>query len=90
MANLHLCMYVKARTEQLSNETACLEEQEAGLVQDCVRELQETSDRIGRLHGELAAKSDVIARQNDKIAQLMSKISALEKNALKVPALRML
>jgi len=83
-------MYVKAKTEQLSNETASLEEQEAGLVQDCVRELQVTSDRIGRLHNELAAKSDVIATQSEKIAQLMSKIALLEKSAVKVPVLMLI
>jgi len=75
---------VKVKTEQLSNETASLEEQEAGLVHDCVRELQEMSDRIGRMHGELAAKSDVIASQNEKILELMTKIASLEKNSVKV------
>ena len=80
----NLCVYVKAKTEQLSNETASLEEQEAGLVHDCVRELQETTNRIGRLHSELAAKSDVIASQNERILELMAKITALEKNAVKV------
>ena len=79
-----LCLYVKVKTEQLSNETASLEEQEAGLVHDCVRELQEMSDRIGRMHGELAAKSDVIASQNEKILELMTKIASLEKNSVKV------
>jgi len=77
-------LHVKATTEQLSNETANLEDQEAGLVHDCVRELQATSLQIGRLHDELAAKSDVIASQNDKISGLMAKIAALEKNAVKV------
>ena len=79
---LHL--FVKATTERLSNETASLEEQEAGLVNDCVRELQETSHRIGQLHSELAAKSDVIASQNEKISELMTKIAGLEKNSVKV------
>jgi len=77
-------LYVKAKTEQLSNETVSLEDQEAGLVHDCVRELQATSLRIGQLHDELTAKSDVIAGQNDKISGLMAKIAALEKNAVKV------
>jgi len=75
---------MKVKTEELSNETASLEEQEAGLVHDCVRKLQEMSDRIGRMHNELAAKSDVIASQNEKILELMSKIAALEKNSVKV------
>jgi len=77
-----LCL--KAQTEQLSNETASLEDREAGLVHDCVRELQATSLRIGQLYDELAAKSDVIASQNEKILVLMAKITALEKNAVKV------
>lgn len=77
-------LFVKATTERLSNETASLEEQEAGLVNDCVRELQETSHRIGQLHSELTAKSDVIANQNEKISDLMTKIAGLEKNSVKV------
>ena len=77
-------IYAKAKTEELSNETASLDEQEAGLVHDCVRELQEMSSRIGQMHSELAAKSDVIASQNEKIVELMSKIAALEKNSIKV------
>jgi len=72
------------KAEQLSTETTNLEEREAGLVKDCVRELQETSVRIGQMHGELAAKSDVIAGQNAKLAELMTKISALEKNTVEV------
>ena len=75
---------MKATTEQLSNETASFEEQEAGLVHDCVHELQEMSRRIGQLHDELAAKSDVIASQNEKVSELMAKIAALEKNSVKV------
>ena len=77
-------MYLKVTTKQLTNETASFEEQEAGLVQDCVRELQETSLRIGRMHDELAAKSDVIASQNEKISELMANIAALEKKSVKV------
>jgi len=77
-------LFIKATTERLSNETASLEEQEAGLVNDCVRELQETSHRIGQLHSELASKSDVIAGQNEKISELMTKIAGLEKNSVKV------
>jgi len=72
------------KTEQLSSETANFEEQEAGLVHDCIRELQETSNRIGWMRDELAAKSDVIASQNEKILELMAKISALEKSSIKV------
>jgi len=81
------CLYPKAKTEQLSNETASLEDEEAGLVHDCVRELQATSLRIGRLHDELTTRSDIIATQNEKISSLMAKIAALEKNAVKVRSL---
>jgi len=77
-------LIAKATTEQLSNETASFEEQEAGLVDDVVRELQETTRRIGQLHSELAAKSDIIASQNDKISELMGKIAASERNSAQV------
>ena len=53
-------------------------------MHDCVRELQSTSHRIGQMHDELAAKSDVIASQNEKMSELMAKIAALEKNSVKV------
>lgn len=79
-----LLLLLKAKMEELSSETSSLEAQEAGLVHDCVRELQETSNRIGQMHDELAAKSDVIASQNEKISELLSKIAAVEKNALMV------
>jgi len=81
---LFVCLCLKTKMDQLSSETASLEDQEAGLVHDCVRELQQTSLQIGRLHDELAARSDIIASQNEKISELMTKIAALEKNAVKV------
>jgi len=80
----HENLTLKVETEQLSSETEQYEEREAGLVQDCVRELRETSERIASMHDELCAKTELIGTQNDRITQLSAKIYVMDSEISEV------
>ena len=70
--------------ENFSKVADDLDDREAGLVNDCVRELSEASERMNLVHDELGAKSELVVAQQRKIEHLMDKISSLEKHIVEV------
>lgn len=70
---------LKVETAQLSNETVDYEERESDLIQDCVRQLGEYSERIHTLQEDLYTKTEMTVSLQDKITHLMSQIVTLDK-----------
>ncbi|XP_067892169.1 trafficking kinesin-binding protein 2 isoform X2 [Heterodontus francisci] len=62
----------------LKTETINYEEKEQQLVNDCVKELKETSIQISNLADELSRKNDDIARHQEEITNLLSQIVELQ------------
>ncbi|KAJ8395219.1 hypothetical protein AAFF_G00034210 [Aldrovandia affinis] len=71
------------RTEacHLKTETITYEEKEHQLVNDCVKELRESSLQISCIAEELAKKTEDAARQQEEITHLLSQIVDLQKKA---------
>ncbi|XP_065149867.1 trafficking kinesin-binding protein 2 isoform X2 [Paramisgurnus dabryanus] len=77
----------------LKKETFTYEEKEQQLVNDCVKELRESSSQMVTLTEELSHKNEELLRHQEEIAQLLSQIVelqhrikelALEKEELRV------
>uniref|UniRef100_A0A8C4N8A5 HAP1 N-terminal domain-containing protein n=1 Tax=Eptatretus burgeri TaxID=7764 RepID=A0A8C4N8A5_EPTBU len=63
----------------LKNETVDYEEKEKQLVNDCVKELKETSTQLTTLTEELMRRSDEAARQQEEITQLLAQVVDLQR-----------
>ncbi|XP_028978777.2 trafficking kinesin-binding protein 1 isoform X2 [Esox lucius] len=71
------------RTEacHLKTETETYEEKEQQLVNDCVKELKQSSLQINTIAEELARKTEDAMRQQEEITHLLSQIVDLQKKA---------
>ncbi|XP_035287340.1 trafficking kinesin-binding protein 1-like isoform X3 [Anguilla anguilla] len=65
----------------LKTETISYEEKEHQLVNDCVKELRQSTLQISSIAEELARKTEDAARQQEEITHLLSQIVDLQKKA---------
>uniref|UniRef100_A0A8C7F3R5 Trafficking kinesin protein 1 n=1 Tax=Oncorhynchus kisutch TaxID=8019 RepID=A0A8C7F3R5_ONCKI len=65
----------------LKTETETYEEKEQQLVNDCVKELRQSSLQINTIAEELARKTEDAMRQQEEITHLLSQIVDLQKKA---------
>ncbi|ROL45905.1 Trafficking kinesin-binding protein 1 [Anabarilius grahami] len=70
-----------AQASHLKSETESYEEKEQQLVNDCVRELRQSSIQISSIAEELAKKTEDASRQQEEITHLLSQIVDLQKKA---------
>jgi len=75
---------LQSTIRNISSSADDLDEREAGLVSDCVRELSDANERMNKVHEELSAKSELVIAHQYKIEQLMLKIGTLERTILEV------
>ncbi|ELU00243.1 hypothetical protein CAPTEDRAFT_229053 [Capitella teleta] len=69
---------LKSESEQLKIETDAVEEKEASLVADCVRELQDKTWQVEALQEELTAKCESSQKQQEEIQSLTTQILAMQ------------
>ncbi|XP_062386161.1 trafficking kinesin-binding protein 1-like [Sardina pilchardus] len=74
-------MSLKTEAYHLKTETETYEEKEQQLVQDCVKELKQSSLQISTIAEELAKKTEDASRQQEEITYLLSQIVDLQKKA---------
>uniref|UniRef100_A0A672T892 Trafficking protein, kinesin binding 1a n=1 Tax=Sinocyclocheilus grahami TaxID=75366 RepID=A0A672T892_SINGR len=72
---------LRSEASQLKSETASYEDKEQQLVNDCVRELRQSSIQISSIAEELAKKTEDASRQQEEITHLLSQIVDLQKKA---------
>ncbi|KAI1901885.1 hypothetical protein AGOR_G00039040 [Albula goreensis] len=72
---------LRSEASHLKTETITYEEKEHQLVNDCVKELRESSFQISTIAEELAKKTEDAARQQEEITHLLSQIVDLQKKA---------
>ncbi|XP_056597246.1 trafficking kinesin-binding protein 1 [Triplophysa dalaica] len=72
---------LRSEASHLKSETESYEEKEQQLVNDCVRELRESSIQISTIAEELAKKTEDASRQQEEITHLLSQIVDLQKKA---------
>ncbi|XP_031441766.1 trafficking kinesin-binding protein 1-like isoform X2 [Clupea harengus] len=72
---------LKTEATYLKTETETYEEKEQQLVQDCVKELKQSSLQISTIAEELAKKTDDASRQQEEITYLLSQIVDLQRKA---------
>ncbi|XP_072561561.1 trafficking kinesin-binding protein 1-like isoform X1 [Paramormyrops kingsleyae] len=72
---------LRSEASHLKTETYSYEEKEHQLVDDCVRELRESSLQISSIAEELARKTEDASRQQEEITHLLSQIVDLQKKA---------
>ncbi|KAG5264717.1 hypothetical protein AALO_G00257250 [Alosa alosa] len=72
---------LKTEAYHLKTETETYEEKEQQLVQDCVKELKQSSLQISTIAEELAKKTEDASRQQEEITYLLSQIVDLQKKA---------
>uniref|UniRef100_A0A673K2W5 Trafficking kinesin-binding protein 1-like n=1 Tax=Sinocyclocheilus rhinocerous TaxID=307959 RepID=A0A673K2W5_9TELE len=72
---------LRSEASQLKSETESYEEKEQQLVNDCVRELRQSSIQISSIAEELAKKTEDASRQQEEITHLLSQIVDLQKKA---------
>ena len=64
----------------LKTETCDLEEKEAGLVKDCVKQLSDANDVIQGLQEELALKAEDETQKHEEITLLQGKLATMESD----------
>ncbi|XP_051729294.1 trafficking kinesin-binding protein 1 isoform X3 [Ctenopharyngodon idella] len=72
---------LRSEASHLKSETESYEEKEQQLVNDCVRELRQSSIQISSIAEELARKTEDASRQQEEITHLLSQIVDLQKKA---------
>ncbi|XP_057211016.1 trafficking kinesin-binding protein 1 isoform X1 [Triplophysa rosa] len=72
---------LRSEASHLKSETESYEEKEQQLVNDCVRELKQSSIQISTIAEELAKKTEDASRQQEEITHLLSQIVDLQKKA---------
>ncbi|XP_039537437.1 trafficking kinesin-binding protein 1 isoform X2 [Pimephales promelas] len=72
---------LRSEASHLKSETESYEEKEQQLVNDCVRELRQSSIQISSIAEELAKKTEDASRQQEEITHLLSQIVDLQKKA---------
>ncbi|XP_051991130.1 trafficking kinesin-binding protein 1 isoform X2 [Xyrauchen texanus] len=72
---------LRSEASYLKSETESYEEKEQQLVNDCVRELRQSSIQISTIAEELAKKTEDASRQQEEITHLLSQIVDLQKKA---------
>ncbi|XP_051520426.1 trafficking kinesin-binding protein 1 isoform X3 [Myxocyprinus asiaticus] len=72
---------LRSEASHLKSETESYEEKEQQLVNDCVRELRQSSIQISTIAEELAKKTEDASRQQEEITHLLSQIVDLQKKA---------
>uniref|UniRef100_A0A9J8ATZ5 Uncharacterized protein n=1 Tax=Cyprinus carpio carpio TaxID=630221 RepID=A0A9J8ATZ5_CYPCA len=72
---------LRSEASQLKSETESYEEKEQQLVNDCIRELRQSSIQISSIAEELAKKTEDASRQQEEITHLLSQIVDLQKKA---------
>lgn len=72
---------LRSEASHLRSETECYEEKEQQLVNDCVRELRQSSLQMSSIADELARKTEDASRQQEEITHLLSLIVDLQKKA---------
>nr|XP_055075174.1 trafficking kinesin-binding protein 1 isoform X1 [Misgurnus anguillicaudatus] len=72
---------LRSEASHLKFETESYEEKEQQLVNDCVRELRQSSIQISSIAEELAKKTEDASRQQEEITHLLSQIVDLQKKA---------
>ncbi|XP_036411308.1 trafficking kinesin-binding protein 1-like isoform X1 [Megalops cyprinoides] len=74
-------LILRSEACHLKTETITYEEKEQQLVNDCVKELRESSLQISTISEELAKKTEDAARQQEEITHLLSQIVDLQKRS---------
>ncbi|TSK87408.1 Trafficking kinesin-binding protein 1 [Bagarius yarrelli] len=72
---------LRSEASNLKSETETFEEKEQQLVNDCVKELRQSSLQISTIAEELTRKTEDAARQQEEITYLLSQIVDLQKKA---------
>ncbi|XP_026870224.2 trafficking kinesin-binding protein 1 [Electrophorus electricus] len=72
---------LRSEASHLRSETETYEEKEQQLVNDCVKELKQSSLQISSIAEELARKTEDASRQQEEITHLLSQIVDLQKKA---------
>ncbi|XP_076842493.1 trafficking kinesin-binding protein 1 isoform X3 [Brachyhypopomus gauderio] len=72
---------LRSEASHLRSETETYEEKEQQLVNDCVKELKQSSLQISTIAEELARKTEDASRQQEEITHLLSQIVDLQKKA---------
>ncbi|CAL8236557.1 unnamed protein product, partial [Boreogadus saida] len=81
---------LRSEASHLKTETFCYEEKEQRLVNDCVKELRESSSQVVSLADELSQKGEEVLRHQEEIAQLLSQIVELQHRVKEVLPFRLL
>ncbi|MCI4385418.1 hypothetical protein PGIGA_G00050210 [Pangasianodon gigas] len=72
---------LRSEASHLKSETETYEEKEQQLVNDCVKELRQSSLQISTIAEELTRKTEDAARQQEEITHLLSQVVDLQKKA---------
>ncbi|KAI5097741.1 trafficking kinesin-binding protein 1-like, partial [Silurus meridionalis] len=72
---------LRSEASNLKSETETYEEKEQQLVNDCVKELRQSSMQISTIAEELTRKTEDAARQQEEITYLLSQVVDLQKKA---------
>ncbi|KAM9457162.1 trafficking kinesin-binding protein 1 isoform 2-T2 [Clarias gariepinus] len=72
---------LRSEASHLKSETETYEEKEQQLVNDCVKELRQSSLQISTIAEELSRKTEDAARQQEEITHLLSQVVDLQKKA---------
>uniref|UniRef100_UPI00358E8E04 trafficking kinesin-binding protein 1-like isoform X2 n=1 Tax=Myxine glutinosa TaxID=7769 RepID=UPI00358E8E04 len=70
---------LRTEASHLKNETVNYEEKEKQLVNDCIKELRQTSTQLTTLTEDLMRRSDEAARQQEQITQLLAQVVDLQR-----------
>ncbi|KAK3577177.1 hypothetical protein CHS0354_037516 [Potamilus streckersoni] len=70
---------LRCETSQLQSETSDLEEKEQLLVQDCVKQLEESHQHLQQFAKELSDKTEECHHQKEEITNLLSQVVDLQK-----------
>ncbi|XP_062874656.1 trafficking kinesin-binding protein 1 [Trichomycterus rosablanca] len=72
---------LRSEASHLKSETETYEEKEQQLVNDCVKELRQSSLQISSIAEELTRKTEDAVRQQEEITHLLSQVVDLQKKA---------
>ncbi|KAL3854814.1 hypothetical protein ACJMK2_014059 [Sinanodonta woodiana] len=70
---------LRCETSQLQSDTSDLEEKEQRLVQDCVKQLEESHQHLQQFAKELSEKTEECHYQKEEITNLLSQVVDLQK-----------
>uniref|UniRef100_A0A5S6QDY3 HAP1 N-terminal domain-containing protein n=1 Tax=Trichuris muris TaxID=70415 RepID=A0A5S6QDY3_TRIMR len=77
---------LKLEANHLKSLTESLEEREQQLINDCVRQLSESSAQLGAVSTQLNDKTDALMKQQNQIMNLLAEVNQLHQNEAKLCA----